>query len=114
MPKRKCKVVASLRFKIGDRIRVKRGVMDANYPDIPLGGWAGKIAEVHVLQQPFQRSKPVTSRHTPTQPMYLVICRSASVKPQLILTASLATMLGGIVVPRLGISANARKIRAIT
>jgi uncharacterized protein YodC (DUF2158 family) len=47
MPKRKRKVVASLRFKIGDRIRVKRGVMDANYPDIPLGGWAGKIAEVH-------------------------------------------------------------------
>ena len=35
------------RFKVGDKVRVKHGTKDADYPDIPLGGWAGKITEVH-------------------------------------------------------------------
>jgi hypothetical protein len=33
-------------FKVGDAVRVKRGVIDPNYSDIPLGGWAGIITEV--------------------------------------------------------------------
>jgi hypothetical protein len=35
------------KFKVGDKVRVKPGVRDTDYPDIPLGGWAGAIAEVH-------------------------------------------------------------------
>ena len=31
------------RFSVGDRVRVKTGVPDPDFPDIPLGGWAGTI-----------------------------------------------------------------------
>jgi hypothetical protein len=31
---------------LGDRVRVKYGVADPDFPDIPLGGWAGTITEV--------------------------------------------------------------------
>jgi hypothetical protein len=34
------------RFEPGDKVRVKRGVRDPNFSDIPLGGWAGTIKEV--------------------------------------------------------------------
>jgi hypothetical protein len=35
------------KFKVGDKVRVKHGVTDVDYPDIPLGGWEGSITEVH-------------------------------------------------------------------
>ncbi len=35
------------KFKVGDKVRVKQGIRDTDYPDIPLGGWAGTINEVH-------------------------------------------------------------------
>jgi hypothetical protein len=34
------------RFKVGDQIRVKPGVGDPDFPDIPLGGWSGKVKEI--------------------------------------------------------------------
>jgi hypothetical protein len=34
------------RFALGDRVRVKPGTTDPDYPDIPLGGWTGTIQEV--------------------------------------------------------------------
>jgi hypothetical protein len=34
------------RFKAGMKVRVKHGVRDPDFPDIPLGGWAGIIREV--------------------------------------------------------------------
>jgi hypothetical protein len=37
----------SCRFKPGDKVRVKQGVRDPDFPDIPLGGWAGTVKEVH-------------------------------------------------------------------
>jgi Calcium binding len=36
----------SLRFKVGDKVRVKAGVSDPDFPDMPLGGWAGTITEI--------------------------------------------------------------------
>jgi Calcium binding len=33
-------------FKPGEKVRVKHGVRDPDFPDIPLGGWAGKVKEV--------------------------------------------------------------------
>jgi len=38
---------AAAKFGVGDKVRVKHGVRDVDYPDMPLGGWAGTIAEVH-------------------------------------------------------------------
>ncbi|MDD4787536.1 MAG: calcium-binding protein [Pirellulales bacterium] len=35
---------APAKFKVGDRVRVKRGIRDTEYPDMPLGGWAGIIS----------------------------------------------------------------------
>ena len=35
------------RFAVGDRVRVKYGVLDADFPDVPLGGWAGTVTEVN-------------------------------------------------------------------
>jgi len=37
---------ASIRFRPGDKVRVRRGVKDVEYSDIPLGGWAGVITEI--------------------------------------------------------------------
>jgi Calcium binding len=36
----------SPRFKVGDKVRVKAGVSDPDFPDMPLGGWAGTITEI--------------------------------------------------------------------
>jgi hypothetical protein len=33
-------------FAVGDRVRIKRGVKDHDYPDLPIGGWAAIITEV--------------------------------------------------------------------
>jgi hypothetical protein len=37
---------ATPRFAVGDRVRVVRGTADPNYPDIPLGGWAGLVRDI--------------------------------------------------------------------
>ncbi len=34
------------KLAVGDRVRVKYGTADFDFPDIPLGGWAGTITEV--------------------------------------------------------------------
>lgn len=34
------------RFSIGTAVRVRNGVADADFPDIPLGGWTGHVREV--------------------------------------------------------------------
>ena len=32
--------------KIGDKVRVKPGVSDPDFPDMPLGGWSGTVTEI--------------------------------------------------------------------
>ena len=46
MPKRRREPVAPADFQVGDHVRVKPGVKDVDYPDMPLGGWAGTVIEV--------------------------------------------------------------------
>jgi hypothetical protein len=41
------------RFAIGATVRVKAGIQDPDFPDIPLGGWAGTVQEIDP-----QASKP--------------------------------------------------------
>ena len=47
MPKRKREPSPVAKFKVGDKVRVKYGTRDAEYPDIPLGGWAGMLIAYH-------------------------------------------------------------------
>jgi hypothetical protein len=34
------------RFQVGNKVRVKSGVIVPDFPDIPLGGWTGTVTEV--------------------------------------------------------------------
>lgn len=43
---RPSKPSATPRFKVGDKVRARHGVRDPDFPDIPLGGWAGTIEMV--------------------------------------------------------------------
>jgi calcium binding protein len=36
----------SPRFRVGDKVQVKSGVIDPDFSDIPLGGWSGTVKEV--------------------------------------------------------------------
>lgn len=47
MAKKKTKSSVPAKFHVGDKVLVKHGIKDVEYPDMPLGGWAGTIAEVH-------------------------------------------------------------------
>ena len=44
--KKKPKPSPEARFRVGDRVRVRHGVRDEDYPDMPLGGWAGEVTEL--------------------------------------------------------------------
>jgi hypothetical protein len=47
MSKRQGKTNPAAGFQPGDRVRVRHGVTDVDYPDLPMGGWAGTIIEIH-------------------------------------------------------------------
>jgi len=34
------------RFRVGDKVRVKPGISDPIFPDMPLGGWSGSVTEI--------------------------------------------------------------------
>ncbi|MGC8640614.1 MAG: hypothetical protein ACP5XB_12135 [Isosphaeraceae bacterium] len=42
----------SPRFKVGDKVRVRAGVIDPDFEDIPLGGWTGTITKVDGEEEP--------------------------------------------------------------
>jgi hypothetical protein len=43
---RKTEESATPHFKVGDKVRVKYGVIDLNFPDFPLGGCSGTVTEI--------------------------------------------------------------------
>lgn len=43
--KRKRKPPAEAKFQAGDHVRVRHGISDVDYSDMPIGGWAGEISE---------------------------------------------------------------------
>ena len=45
MANQKRKKLPAAEFQISEKVRVRHGVKDGDYPDMPLGGWAGTIAE---------------------------------------------------------------------
>ena len=69
-------------FGVGDRVRVKRGVVDANYLDFPLGGWTG-----NVLAAAADSAGTCLVRWTPAtlaaaHPAYHVRCERDSTDPE--------------------------------
>lgn len=34
-------------FRVGDAVQVRPGILDADYPDMPMGGWKGTIIELY-------------------------------------------------------------------
>lgn len=46
-PPKPRKPPAPPKFKVGDQVRVKYGVADPDFSDIPIGGWMGTIIEVY-------------------------------------------------------------------
>jgi len=50
------------RFAVGDKVYVKPGTPDPDYPDIPLGGWAGTVTEVEEGSPPLYLVR--LSQHT--------------------------------------------------
>ncbi len=48
----RAKISFPARYGVGDRVRVKPGTTDPDFPDIPLGGWAGAISEVNHQSNP--------------------------------------------------------------
>ncbi len=49
MPRHRKKQAVPSKCKVGDEVRVKHGVRDTDYQDIPLDAWAGTICEVQRL-----------------------------------------------------------------
>ena len=39
-------------YAVGERGRVRRGIADPSYPDLPLGGWAGTVVEIDARSSP--------------------------------------------------------------
>jgi hypothetical protein len=39
-------------FAVGDLVRVRKGVVDPDFPDLPLGGWTGTVQEVEADEDP--------------------------------------------------------------
>jgi hypothetical protein len=46
------KPIAGSNYAPGDRVRVRRGVTDPDFPDLSIGGWAGTVAEVDTGPSP--------------------------------------------------------------
>jgi hypothetical protein len=46
VPKKNSKTLPAASFQIGDKVRVKHGFMDVDYPDMPLRGWAATVIDV--------------------------------------------------------------------
>jgi len=45
--KKKRRPPVPAKFAVRGKVRVKRGVKDVDYPDMPLGGWTGTICKTH-------------------------------------------------------------------
>ena len=62
------------RYSVGDAVRVRAGVIDPDFPDIPLAGWAGLVASIDETIPPLylvRWSAETLSRITPA---YVVRC----------------------------------------
>ena len=62
------------RFSVGDAVRVRAGVIDPDFPDIPLDGWAGVIAECDETSPPLYLVRWSAETLDRLAPAYRVRC----------------------------------------
>ena len=41
-----------IRFPVGTVVRVRPGTADPDFPEFPLGGWVGKVADINQKESP--------------------------------------------------------------
>src|SRR5437879_127541 len=61
------------KFKIDDAVRVQRGVVDPDFDDVAIGGWAGVIAEQH-CEPPMYLVRWNQHTHDHIHPLYRRRC----------------------------------------
>lgn len=79
--KRRGKCVREATFAKGDLVRVKPGVVHDRYPDIPLGGWVGKVKRIGWLtpiEYTVRWTKPTLRQ---THPVLRKRCRRDETRP---------------------------------
>lgn len=62
------------RFSVGDAVRVRAGVIDPDFPDIPLDGWAGVVAECDETSPPLYLVRWSTETLSRLTPVYRMRC----------------------------------------
>ena len=62
------------RFSVGDAVRVRAGVIDPDFPDIPLDGWAGAVAECDETSPPLYLVRWSAETLARLTPAYRVRC----------------------------------------
>jgi len=79
--KREGKHVSQAAFAKGELVRVKAGVVHGEYPDIPLGGWVGKVKRIAWLTPiayGIRWTKPTLDQ---AHPVFFKRCQRDDVKP---------------------------------
>src|SRR3954471_22383187 len=72
------------RFRVGDKVRVKYGVIDPDFPDIPLGGWSGTVTEIEMADDQITYEikwdgKTLSGMH----PVYRKRCERDGLEPEM-------------------------------
>ena len=68
------KTQSAANFSVGDAVRVKPGVTDPDFPDMPLGGWAGTISLVENSDPPAYLVELNEQTIESIHPVYLKRC----------------------------------------
>ncbi len=62
------------RYTVGDSVRVRAGVLDPDFPDIPLAGWAGEVADIDETSPPLYLIRWSAETLSKVTPAYTVRC----------------------------------------
>jgi hypothetical protein len=69
------------RYSVGDAVRVRTGVIDPDFPDIPVSGWAGVIAECEDSDPPLYLVRWTAETLSRVTPVYRVRCDREGLDP---------------------------------
>ena len=70
------------RYSVGDAVRVRAGVIDPDFPDIPVSGWAGVIADRDGNDPPLYLVQWTRETLSQVTPVYRVRCDREGLDPK--------------------------------